>query len=107
MAFDFPSSPTLYQVYTHSGVTWVWNGYAWVTSGPSGAMPTTEFVLKVGDTMTGPLVLPGDPTTALQAAPKQYVDAKSLPAGGTPGQALVINASNVPIWGSPIEGGSF
>lgn len=32
-------------------------------------------VLKAGDTMTGPLVLPGNPATALQAAPKQYVDA--------------------------------
>jgi len=31
-------------------------------------------VLKAGDTMTGALVLPGDPTAALQAATKQYVD---------------------------------
>jgi hypothetical protein len=31
-------------------------------------------VIKGGDTMTGPLVLPGDPITNLQAAPKQYVD---------------------------------
>jgi len=31
-------------------------------------------VLKAGDTMTGPLVLPADPTLALQAATKQYVD---------------------------------
>ena len=31
-------------------------------------------VAKAGDTMTGALVLPGDPTAALQAAPKQYVD---------------------------------
>lgn len=31
-------------------------------------------VSKAGDTMTGPLVLPADPTAALQAAPKQYVD---------------------------------
>jgi hypothetical protein len=32
-------------------------------------------VSKSGDTMTGPLVLPADPTTALQASTKQYVDA--------------------------------
>lgn len=32
------------------------------------------FVEKAGDTMTGPLVLPGDPTLPLQAATKQYVD---------------------------------
>ncbi len=31
-------------------------------------------VLKAGDTMGGPLVLPSDPTLALQAATKQYVD---------------------------------
>ena len=36
-----------------------------------------KFVELVGDTMTGALVLPGSPTTALQAAPKQYVDAAS------------------------------
>ncbi|HEY0264189.1 MAG TPA: GDSL-type esterase/lipase family protein [Granulicella sp.] len=34
----------------------------------------TEYVLKAGDTMTGPLVLPGDPTAATQAADKHYVD---------------------------------
>lgn len=41
-------------------------------------------VAKAGDTMTGPLVLPGNPTLALQAAPKQYVDtqvAAAIPAG--------------------------
>lgn len=31
-------------------------------------------VLKAGDTMTGPLVLPSNPTANLQAATKQYVD---------------------------------
>jgi len=40
----------------------------------------TARLLKAGDTMTGPLVLPADPTTALQAATKQYVDTKA--AGG-------------------------
>ena len=38
-------------------------------------------VAKAGDTMTGPLVLPGNPTLALQATPKQYVDAR-MPTGG-------------------------
>jgi hypothetical protein len=37
-------------------------------------------VSKAGDTMTGPLVLPGDPTADLQAATKAYVDAHA--AGG-------------------------
>ncbi len=35
---------------------------------------STPYVLKSGDTMTGALVLPGDPTSPLQAADKQYVD---------------------------------
>ena len=35
---------------------------------------STPYVLKAGDTMTGPLVLPADPTTPLQAADKHYVD---------------------------------
>lgn len=64
---------------------------------PAGAFVTQEeleaalaqldmsgFVQKAGDTMTGPLVLPGDPTASLQAAPKQYVDsalADITPAG--------------------------
>ncbi|MEZ2347384.1 hypothetical protein [Terriglobus sp. RCC_193] len=41
-------------------------------------------VNRAGDTMTGALVLPADPTAALQAATKQYVDshtASSIPAG--------------------------
>ncbi|SNS33268.1 Lysophospholipase L1 [Granulicella rosea] len=44
---------------------------------------STPYVLKTGDTMTGPLVLPGDPTSALQASDKQYVDeqAAALTAG--------------------------
>lgn len=35
-----------------------------------------EKVAKAGDTMTGALVLSGDPTLALHAATKQYVDAE-------------------------------
>ncbi len=34
-------------------------------------------VAKAGDTMTGPLALSADPTLALQAATKQYVDARA------------------------------
>jgi hypothetical protein len=28
-ALDFPSSPTLNQVYTANGRSWIWNGSAW------------------------------------------------------------------------------
>ena len=34
----------------------------------------SPYVLKAGDTMTGALVLPGDPVSAQQAADKHYVD---------------------------------
>lgn len=29
MAINFPLSPTLNQLYTYSGKTWKWNGFAW------------------------------------------------------------------------------
>ena len=35
---------------------------------------SVPYVLKTGDTMTGGLVLAGDPTAATQAADKHYVD---------------------------------
>lgn len=49
-----------------------------------------------GGTLTGPLVLPGDPTTNLQAAPKQYVDGRVdtravLKAGSTMTGDLILN----------------
>lgn len=39
------------------------------------ALTPGGILLKAGDTMTGPLVLPANPTNPLEAAPKQYVDA--------------------------------
>jgi len=41
-----------------------------------------DAVLKAGDTMTGLLILSGDPAVALGAATKQYVDNGFLPIGG-------------------------
>jgi len=38
-----------------------------------------DFIAKSGDTMSGPLTLPADPTLPMQAATRQYVDAN---AGG-------------------------
>jgi lysophospholipase L1-like esterase len=43
---------------------------------------SSPFVMKAGDTMTGALVLPGDPTTTNEAADKQYVD-ENVTAIGT------------------------
>ena len=40
MAIDFPTSPTLNQIYTYGSRSWIWNGLAWdinfSTSGTSG-----------------------------------------------------------------------
>ena len=44
---------------------------------------STPYVLKAGDTMTGPLVLPADPTSPLQAADKHYVDINVARGGWT------------------------
>lgn len=54
-------------------------------------------VLKDGTVaMTGPLVLPGNPTLALQAAPKQYVDAMvTTPA--LPGVVCMFGGSAPPV----------
>jgi trimeric autotransporter adhesin len=49
---------------------------------------TTPYVLKTGDTMTGALVLPGDPTTPTQAADKHYVDVNIAAATGGVGQKV-------------------
>ena len=47
---------------------------------------------KAGATMTGPLVLSGDPTAALGAATKQYVDAQAG-SGGTYTHTQSVSAS--------------
>ncbi|WP_348269849.1 SGNH/GDSL hydrolase family protein [Edaphobacter paludis] len=49
---------------------------------------TNPYVLKSGDTMAGPLVLPGDPVTATQAADKHYVDASIAGVAGGLGQKV-------------------
>jgi hypothetical protein len=74
---------------TPSGAaTLVWdNGVKWQLS------PTPiEFVQKSGDTMTGLLVLSGDPTANLGAATKQYADTKIAKSGGTMTGLLVLSA---------------
>jgi hypothetical protein len=75
MAIDFPASPTVGQKHPTTPIEgipqYTYDGEKWITgiSNTSGV-----FVAKAGDTMTGALVLPADPTAALEAATKQYVD---------------------------------
>ena len=49
---------------------------------------SNPFVEKAGDTMTGPLVLPADPTTPNQAADKHYVDVNVAGAAAGLGQKV-------------------
>ncbi len=49
---------------------------------------SNPFVEKTGDTMTGALVLPGDPTTPTQAADKHYVDVNVASVAAGSGQKV-------------------
>jgi lysophospholipase L1-like esterase len=51
---------------------------------------STPYVLKTGDTMTGPLVLPGDPTAPLQASDKNYVDEQTAGLSAGLGQKVSL-----------------
>jgi hypothetical protein len=54
MPFDFPLAPVVGDVYTSGGATYSWDGLAWNLG-----TTDTDFVLKSGDTMTGPLTVTG------------------------------------------------
>ena len=51
-------------------------------------LDSSPYVLKAGDTMTGSLVLPGDPTATNEAADKHYVDVNIAAAAGGLGQKV-------------------
>lgn len=84
---------------------------------PAGAAGTQvpqaqEVLAKAGGTMTGPIVLPGNPAAALQAAPKQYVDAVIPAQAGNQGKFLTTDGLGGLSWGSlgtvlaPLAGGN-
>jgi len=91
MALDFPSSPTVGQIFTDpaSGLSWRWDGVKWMQIAAAGSGP---FVAKSGDTMTGLLLLSADPSAALGAVTKQYSDTKLPLAGGTLTGAVTVPA---------------
>jgi len=76
-----------------------------VGADPSGAAATAQAAAiasaastalqLAGGTMTGPIVLPGDPTTNLQASTKQYVDAHGVTTFNTRAGAVTLAASDV------------
>jgi hypothetical protein len=91
MAFDFPASPAVGQLYPASVAAgmpqYKWDGQTWVATGS-----VSNYVKTTGDTMTGPLVLNADPAAPLGAATKQYADSKVNKAGDTMTGPLVLNA---------------
>lgn len=56
-----------------SGTWGAWRALAWLD----------QVLSLVGGTLTGPLTLPGNPSNALHAAPKQYVDGIAIGVGQT------------------------
>ena len=93
MSFNFPASPTVGQAFPVTPIAgtpqYRWDGVAWVVV----PYDPFAFVARAGDTMTGPLVLPADPATALQAATKQYVDAAK--GANSPLEALAFSGMQI------------
>lgn len=52
MPLDFPTSPSLNQVYINGGSSWIWNGSGWVSYNPS-----TENVVDSLNGFTGTVTL--------------------------------------------------
>jgi len=69
-----------------------WNGTLWV---PQDVPTPTGFVLQSGDTMSGLLLLSGDPAVDLGAATKQYVDTRVDRSGDTMTGSLVLASDPV------------
>ena len=79
---------TVSKAYVDDAIATAFTGYA-----PDST--STPYIVKVGDTMSGPLLLPGDPVSSLQAADKNYVDTAvaQLSGGGTTKVSTVPTAS--------------
>lgn len=79
------SSAVLLKVRNNTNTAWIdvmqWNGVGTDVAFPPVLQAViTSLLAKAGGTMTGKIVLDGDPTLALHAATKQYVDGVSRPA---------------------------
>jgi len=51
MAIDFPTSPTLNQVYTFNNISWIWNGSYWDTY-PSSTTVVNQLVAGTNITVS-------------------------------------------------------
>ena len=88
MAIDFPASPTLNDTFTAGGVTYTWDGTAWVASG------SAAFVQKSGDTMSGALAINADLTVDTDTL---YVDSTNNRVGigeTSPGSTLHLTKTD-------------
>lgn len=103
--YTFPPNPlpgTIAQ--GPNGMYWVWDGVKWVggTNGP--------YLPLSGGIMAGPIILPGNPTTAREAATKQYVDsvASQIKPAPMDGQSygMMLNDWNpvLPMTGGTMRG---
>ena len=107
LSSSFPTLPSDGDVYVISGETATdrtgSNGQSFIYSADSAdwfrlsgldeASNDARYVNTSGDTMTGALTLPSDPTVALHAATKQYVDNST--AVGTNAQTLRFNGTTL------------
>lgn len=81
-----------------------WNAAQWTLV----SADVSVLVQKAGDTMTGPLLLAADPTAALQAATKQYVDAVGVTSwNGRKGAVTLAIADITTAGGAPLAAPAF
>lgn len=79
---------TVSKAYVDSAIAALSTGRSAAVTGSPAATTTPSYVLKTGDTMTGALVLPGDPVSSNQAADKHYVDVNIAALGGGAAQKV-------------------
>lgn len=92
---DLPPLPNVGDALVVAAIT---DGRAQLSFQPVSGGGTGVFLPISGGTLTGPLTLAGDPTAALHAAPRQYVDAVIPSILGT------VNATYLPLAGGVMTG---
>lgn len=110
MALNFPSSPTISQIYTDSvsGFSYEWNGYVWISFSAASSSQ-----IKVLDdisasfnssTQTFPLTLSGNPVTAPSSQSLRVVLGGIVQA---PGTDYSVSTTNIVFTVAPTTGLSF
>jgi|SRR5256885_400964 hypothetical protein len=77
---DFPDAPVLNDEFVVGDKTFVFNGEVWAFKAFTNL--SSQYVLKTGDVMTGPLSLPVTiPNDPSSATTKDYVDTMPIDGG--------------------------